>query len=83
MTLKRNSGSFLFAFITLMICLQYHQAVARVGVEVVRSLADSLIIPFNVSDYAWGLELNRRQLDTDYGALLSSHLSNYSRNAFW
>ena len=29
---------------------------ARVGAELARDLADSLIIPFNVSDYAWQLE---------------------------
>ncbi|XP_070181932.1 putative N-acetylated-alpha-linked acidic dipeptidase [Littorina saxatilis] len=56
----------------------YHQAVGRVAVEMLRSLSDSLIIPFNVSDYVWGLENNRQQLDTDYGSLLAQHIDNYT-----
>jgi hypothetical protein len=59
---------------------QYHQAVGQVSAEMLRSLSDSLIIPFNVSDYAWGLELNRQTLDQDYGAVLRTVLThaNYS-----
>ena len=53
---------------------------ARVAAEMARSLADALIIPFNVSDYAWGLELNRQQLDKYYGTMLSQHVHNYSES---
>ncbi|KAK7493451.1 hypothetical protein BaRGS_00015351 [Batillaria attramentaria] len=54
------------------------RAVARVGAEILRTLADSLIIPFNVSDYAWRLDVMRQQLDDDFGALLSANLANYT-----
>ncbi|XP_025105253.1 putative N-acetylated-alpha-linked acidic dipeptidase [Pomacea canaliculata] len=57
---------------------KYHRSVGQVAAEVVRSLADSLIIPFNISDYAWGLEMNRRTLDTEVGARLQQIVSNYS-----
>ncbi|KAK7502667.1 hypothetical protein BaRGS_00005917 [Batillaria attramentaria] len=60
---------------------EYHRAVARVGAELVRSLADSLIIPFNVSDYAWGLELMEEQLDKEFGDMLRGNLSDYSNLA--
>ncbi|KAK7493450.1 hypothetical protein BaRGS_00015350 [Batillaria attramentaria] len=54
-----------------------HQAVARVGAELVRYLADSLIIPFNVTDYAVQLTRLKKTLDDDYGTLLSANISNY------
>uniref|UniRef100_A0A0B7B9R7 Peptidase M28 domain-containing protein n=1 Tax=Arion vulgaris TaxID=1028688 RepID=A0A0B7B9R7_9EUPU len=53
---------------------EFHAAVARVGGEAIRVLADSLIIPFNVSNYAPGLELCRQSLDRDYGTLLRDNL---------
>ncbi|XP_041370396.1 putative N-acetylated-alpha-linked acidic dipeptidase [Gigantopelta aegis] len=58
---------------------KYHQAVARVGVELTRNLADSLIIPFNVSDYAWQLEEYRQTLDADYGSVLRAKISTYDK----
>ncbi|XP_041369737.1 N-acetylated-alpha-linked acidic dipeptidase 2-like [Gigantopelta aegis] len=57
----------------------YHQAVARVGVELLHNLADSLSIPFNVSDYAWQLEEYRQTLDADYGSNLGAKISTYDK----
>lgn len=62
------------------VCFQYHRSVGQVAAEVVRSLADSLIIPFNISDYAWGLEMNRQTLDTEVGARLQQIVSNYCKS---
>ncbi|XP_025098433.1 N-acetylated-alpha-linked acidic dipeptidase 2-like [Pomacea canaliculata] len=56
---------------------KYHRSVCQVAVEIVRSLADSLIIPFNISDYAWGLEMNRQTLDKGFGSRLQQIVSNY------
>ncbi|KAK6181051.1 hypothetical protein SNE40_008990 [Patella caerulea] len=56
---------------------KYHQAVARVSAEMARNLADSLILPLNVSDYAWNMENLRISLDSDYGAYLRGNISNY------
>ncbi|KAK6181050.1 hypothetical protein SNE40_008989 [Patella caerulea] len=56
---------------------KYHQAVARIGAELARNLADSLIIPLNASDYAWDLENLRVSLDAEYGSYLRGNISNY------
>ncbi|XP_025105254.1 N-acetylated-alpha-linked acidic dipeptidase-like protein [Pomacea canaliculata] len=56
---------------------RYHRSVGQVAVEIVRLLADSLIIPFNISDYAWGLEMNRQKLDKGFGSRLQQIVSNY------
>ncbi|XP_055880856.1 putative N-acetylated-alpha-linked acidic dipeptidase [Biomphalaria glabrata] len=55
----------------------FHAAIAQLSGEMSRRLADSLILPFNVSNYAAGLETLRKELDKDYGASLKSNLSNY------
>ena len=55
---------------------------ARVGAELARDLADSLIIPFNVSDYAWQLEEYRLTLDTDYGTALRAKIPHYGNTSF-
>ncbi|KAK7493452.1 hypothetical protein BaRGS_00015352 [Batillaria attramentaria] len=57
---------------------KFHQAMARVAAELVRYLADSLIIPFNVTDYAVGLTRLKKTLDDQYGTLLSANISNYN-----
>ncbi|ESP03021.1 hypothetical protein LOTGIDRAFT_185795 [Lottia gigantea] len=56
---------------------EYHGAVAKVGVELARSLADSLIIPFNVSDYAWSLENLRVAFDKENGDKMRAKIENY------
>ncbi|XP_046364739.2 N-acetylated-alpha-linked acidic dipeptidase 2-like [Haliotis rufescens] len=54
-----------------------HRAISRLSAELIRSLADSLIIPFNVSDYSWALNKYWRTLDTEHGAKLRDNLDNY------
>ncbi|XP_071079774.1 N-acetylated-alpha-linked acidic dipeptidase 2-like [Haliotis cracherodii] len=56
---------------------EYHRAISRMAAELARSLADSLIIPFNVSDYSWALDTYRKALDKDYGNTLKTKLPNY------
>ncbi|XP_071079773.1 N-acetylated-alpha-linked acidic dipeptidase 2-like [Haliotis cracherodii] len=56
---------------------EYHRAISRMAAELVRSLADSLIIPFNVSDYSWALDRYRKALDRNYGDTLKTKLPNY------
>ncbi|XP_048259623.1 N-acetylated-alpha-linked acidic dipeptidase 2-like [Haliotis rufescens] len=56
---------------------EYHRAISRMAAELVRSLADSLIIPFNVSDYSWALDTYRKALDKNYGDTLKTKLPNY------
>ncbi|BFZ07500.1 hypothetical protein BsWGS_10539 [Bradybaena similaris] len=53
---------------------EFHAAVARVSGEITRRLADALILPFNVSNYAAGLENCRLTLHQDYGTLLEQNL---------
>jgi hypothetical protein len=54
-----------------------HQAVGRVAGEMLRSLADSLIIPFNVTEYVTGLDVIKERLDKDYGQTLQQNIVNY------
>ncbi|XP_067681222.1 N-acetylated-alpha-linked acidic dipeptidase 2-like [Haliotis asinina] len=56
---------------------EYHRAVSRMAAELARSLSDSLIIPFNVSDYSWALDSYRKALDKNYGDKLRPQISNY------
>ncbi|XP_033735883.1 N-acetylated-alpha-linked acidic dipeptidase 2-like [Pecten maximus] len=49
-----------------------HQAVAQTTAELMRNLADSLIVPFDVTDFANNLQTLVNTLDSDYGALLRS-----------
>ncbi|XP_059147924.1 putative N-acetylated-alpha-linked acidic dipeptidase [Physella acuta] len=53
---------------------KFHAAMAQFGAEMVRSLADPLILPMNVTNYATGLEELRVILHKEYGELLSSNL---------
>ena len=50
--------------------------------ELARDLADSLIIPFNVSDYAWQLEEYILTLDADYGTALRAKIPHYGNTSF-
>ncbi|XP_012946196.1 putative N-acetylated-alpha-linked acidic dipeptidase [Aplysia californica] len=56
---------------------EVHAAMARVAGEMIRNLADSLVLPFHLSSYSRGLEVNRKALDKDYGTQLRNKLSNY------
>ncbi|XP_056023072.1 N-acetylated-alpha-linked acidic dipeptidase 2-like [Ostrea edulis] len=49
---------------------KYHRAVGQTWAEIARNLADSLIIPFKVQDYADKLDNLVKQLDTDFGHLM-------------
>lgn len=49
-----------------------HKAMAQTSAELMRNLADSLIIPFDVIDFANNLQTLVNTLDTDYGVLLRS-----------
>ena len=48
-------------------------ATGQVWAEMARNLADSLIIPFNVSDYAVTMETMKTTLFTDFGQLMQQH----------
>ncbi|XP_064600785.1 uncharacterized protein LOC135466961 [Liolophura sinensis] len=50
----------------------YHTAVAKFWAEIARNLAESLILPFNVSDYGVALGNFRTTLYKDYGSLMSN-----------
>ena len=45
---------------------EYHLAVSRVWAEMARNLADSLILPFNCTDYTANLEKSVKTLKEDY-----------------
>ena len=62
----------------LFICLQYHTATGQVWAEMARNLADSLIIPFNVSDYAVTLDHLRKALFKDFESLMTQNGINTS-----
>lgn len=47
-----------------------HRAVGQAWGEIARSLADSLLIPFRVQDYAQKLNELVKQLDSDFGTLM-------------
>lgn len=50
--------------------MQRHQAVGQTWAELARNLADSLIIPFKVQDYAKKLQQLIKQLEDDFGQLM-------------
>nr|XP_022329273.1 N-acetylated-alpha-linked acidic dipeptidase 2-like [Crassostrea virginica] len=50
-----------------------HQAVGQTWAELARNLADSLIIPFKVQDYAKKLQQLIKQLEDDFGQLMKSN----------
>ncbi|KAK3092472.1 hypothetical protein FSP39_003224 [Pinctada imbricata] len=52
---------------------RFHTAVGQTWAEIARNLADSLIIPFNVMDYAIALESLVDQLFADYGPKMESN----------
>ena len=57
---------------------------ARVAGEILRAFGDSILIPFNVTEYAASLELFRQQLDHDFGQVLGQNLgTNYSKMQFY
>ncbi|XP_046567726.1 N-acetylated-alpha-linked acidic dipeptidase 2-like [Haliotis rubra] len=55
-----------------------HASVTSFWVELARSLSDSLVLPYNVSDYAVLLEQSRHDLDNEYGPILKLNVANYS-----
>ncbi|XP_071080752.1 glutamate carboxypeptidase 2-like [Haliotis cracherodii] len=55
-----------------------HACVTSLWVELARSLSDSLVLPYNVSDYGVMLEESRHELDREYGAILKVNVANYS-----
>ncbi|XP_021344602.1 N-acetylated-alpha-linked acidic dipeptidase 2-like [Mizuhopecten yessoensis] len=50
-----------------------HRAVCQVTAEMARNLADSLTVPFNVSDLSEQLQMRVTILDMEYGQLLRTH----------
>jgi hypothetical protein len=52
---------------------------ARLSAEMLRSLADSLVIPFNVTEYVTGLDVIKARLEKDYGQTLQQNIANYSK----
>ncbi|GFO21487.1 N-acetylated-alpha-linked acidic dipeptidase 2 [Plakobranchus ocellatus] len=59
---------------------QFHAAVGRVNAEMLRNLADSLILPFHIASYTKGLKHLKKTLDTSgYGAVLRANLDNYGK----
>lgn len=60
---------------------QYHRAVAQTAAEILRNLADSLIIPFNVTDLAVRMDQMRDELDEEFGHLLRGNVSDYGELA--
>ncbi|CAL1543996.1 unnamed protein product [Lymnaea stagnalis] len=60
---------------------QFHAAMAKVVGEMSRSLADSLLLPFKLLNYANGLDSLRKILDREYGSVLSKDIDNYDRLA--
>ncbi|KAL3873961.1 hypothetical protein ACJMK2_037036 [Sinanodonta woodiana] len=55
---------------------KYHRAVGQVWAEMARNLADTVIIPFNVSDYSRTLKELTRTLLKDYNKTLSDNFIN-------
>ncbi|XP_067682575.1 N-acetylated-alpha-linked acidic dipeptidase 2-like [Haliotis asinina] len=55
-----------------------HASVTSLWVELARSLADALVLPYNVSDYGVMLEQSRVELDNNHGELLRQRIANYS-----
>ncbi|KAH9509172.1 N-acetylated-alpha-linked acidic dipeptidase 2 [Bulinus truncatus] len=56
---------------------QFHAAVARVAGEMTRTLTDSVIIPFNISNYARRLEVFRQIFHVQHGLQLKHIVDNY------
>lgn len=53
--------------------LQHHKALGQVWIEMARDLADSLILPFNVSDYANVLQDMGDTLLLQFGKLMDDN----------
>jgi len=51
----------------------YHLAVAQTVGEIVRKLADSLILPFDFRKYAKDLSRKKEDLLNDFGETMTSH----------
>ena len=51
-------------------CPQYHRAIAQYSGEITRRLADSLILPFNVSAYGSAIQSYVNALETAYRELI-------------
>ncbi|CAL1542368.1 unnamed protein product [Lymnaea stagnalis] len=60
---------------------KFHAAMAQLSGEMARWLADSLILPFNITNYAKGLETLRNVLDKDYGPKLKANVAQYADGA--
>lgn len=60
---------------------KFHAAMAQLSGEMARWLADSLILPFNISNYAKGLETLRKVLDDEYGRSLTANVPQYASGA--
>ncbi|XP_067680231.1 N-acetylated-alpha-linked acidic dipeptidase 2-like [Haliotis asinina] len=56
---------------------EYHRAVSRMATELARSLADSLIIPFNVTDYSQALDRYWKAIDKAHGEKLRARITNF------
>lgn len=61
---------------------QTHRAVGQIMAEVIRQLSDSLLIPFDVVNYANHLKLLVNGLDNAYGKLLRDNGVEFGKNSF-
>jgi len=52
---------------------KYHQVTTRVWTEIAMTMADSFIIPFNVTNYAHRMSYYSKRMDTTYGARLRAN----------
>ena len=64
----------MFLVIYLLTChlFKVHKAMGQVWAEMARHLSDSLILPFNVSDYAFVMDNMAKTLLKDFGSLMDS-----------
>ncbi|KAH9509164.1 Glutamate carboxypeptidase 2 [Bulinus truncatus] len=52
-------------------------AMARVVAEIILTMADSVVLPYNITDYAIGIERYRLRLDADFGPQLQQNVESY------
>jgi hypothetical protein len=52
--------------------VQFHQAAARVTAEVLRNLADSYLLSFDINEYSKVLEANVEAVISEYGAEINA-----------
>ncbi|KAH9509169.1 Aminopeptidase naaladl1 [Bulinus truncatus] len=52
-------------------------AMARVVAEIILTIADSVVLPYNITDYAIGIERYRLQLNADFGPQLQQNVESY------